>query len=103
MASSANTIVLEGVVAHRDAPRSTPGGVAALNLTLRHQSTQTEGNNEVAVEVEMQMVAFGETAKAMADVNAGDRISVKGFLSRKNRFSVLPILHITQYKFTDRG
>ena len=100
---SANAIVLEGVVARRDAPRSTPGGVAALKLTLHHQSTQHEAGRDVAVEVEMQVVAYGEVAEAMAKVSEGDRISVKGFLSRRNQYSPMPILHLTQFKYSDRG
>ncbi len=94
-----NSAVLEGIVANRDALRQTPGGVAILNLTLKHQSIQTEGDAEVAVEVEMKMVAFGEVAQALQGVKEGDKISVKGFLARKNRFSEMPILHITQFKF----
>ena len=84
----------------RDTLRTTPGGVATLNLTLIHQSTQREGNAEVAVEVEMNAVVFGELAAEMNSVKAGDNISIKGFLSRKNRFSPMPILHITQFKFS---
>ena len=84
----------------RDTLRTTPGGVATLHLSLIHQSTQREGKTEVAVEVEMNAVAFGELATKMNSVKAGDNISIKGFLSRKNRFSPMPILHITQFKFS---
>ncbi len=84
----------------RDTLRTTPGGVATLNLTLIHQSTQREANAEVAVEVELNAVAFGELAAEMNGVKVGDNISIKGFLSRKNRFSAMPILHITQFKFS---
>ena len=65
-----------------------------------HQSTQREGNTDVAVEIEMNAVAFGELATEMNRVKEGDEISVKGFLSRKNRFSPMPILHIIQFKFS---
>ena len=95
-----NQTVLEGKVASRDTLRTTPGGVATLNLTLIHRSTQREGKTEVAVEVEMSAVAFGELAEEMNSVKEGDSISIKGFLSRKNRFSPMPILHITQFKFS---
>ena len=95
-----NQTVLEGKVASRDTLRTTPGGVATLYLSLTHQSTQREGKTEVAVEIEMSAVAFGELAEEMNSVKEGDNISVKGFLSRKNRFSLMPILHITQFKFS---
>ena len=48
----------------------------------------------------MNAVAFGELATEMDSVSEGDNISIKGFLSRKNRFSPQPILHITQFKFS---
>ena len=95
-----NQTVLEGKVASRDTLRTTPGGVATLHLTLIHQSTQREGDAEVTVEVEMNAVAFGELATGMNRVKDGDNISIKGFLSRKNRFSPMPILHITQFKLS---
>ena len=95
-----NQTVLEGTVASRDTLRTTPGGVATLNLTLIHQSTQREGKTEVTVEVEMNAVAFGELAEEMNSIKDGDNVSLKGFLSRKNRFSPMPILHITQFKFS---
>jgi primosomal replication protein N len=46
----------------------------------------------------MNAVAFGEVAKALGSVKVGDKLSVKGFLSRKSRYSSFPILHITQFK-----
>ena len=93
-----NTVVLEGIVILRDALRATPGGTAALNLTLKHESQQREGTQDVTVEIEMNAVAFGEVAEALNALTLDETISVKGFLSRKNRFSPTPILHITQFK-----
>ena len=82
----------------RDALRVTPGGTAALNLTLKHESQQREGTQDVTVEIEMNAVAFGEMAEALNALKQDDAVSVKGFLSRKNRYSPTPILHITQFK-----
>lgn len=93
-----NTVVLEGMVILRDALRVTPGGTAALNLTLKHESQQREGTQDVTVEIEMNAVAFGEVAEALNALKLNDAVSVKGFLSRKSRFSPTPILHITQFK-----
>lgn len=95
---SANTVVLDGVVVSRDVLRRTPGGIASLNLKLKHESTQREGNQDVAVEVEINAIAFGEVAESLQNVKAADALTVKGFLSRKNRYSDQPILHITQFK-----
>jgi primosomal replication protein N len=99
---SFNTAVLAGQIVSRDTLRATPGGVAALNLALVHRSTQHEDGREVAVEVEMNAVAFGALAREMDSVKVGDDISVKGFLSRKSRYSAQPVLHITQFKFSKR-
>ena len=93
-----NRTVLDGNIVSRDAIRVTPGGVATLNLILNHQSTQPENGHEVAIEVEMKAVVFGDLAKQMDSVKVGDAISVEGFLSRKSRYSTFPILHITQFK-----
>ena len=67
---------------------------------LNHQSMQAEVEQEVQVEVEMNAIAFGDVAKQLDRVKVDDIISVKGFLSRKNRFSQQPILHITQFKIS---
>ena len=93
-----NRTVLDGNIVSRDAIRVTPGGVATLSLILNHQSTQSENGHEVAIEVEMKAVVFGDLAKQMDSVKVGDAVSVEGFLSRKSRYSTFPILHITQFK-----
>lgn len=95
---SANQIVLEVVVARRDAPRKTPGGVASLSFTFSHQSVQQENGVAVNVDLELEAISYGEVAVALESLVVGNALSVKGFLSRKNRFSDTPILHITQFK-----
>lgn len=91
-------MVLEGVVVSRDVVRVTPGGIQVLNLAIKHQSTRLEGTQQVAVELEMNAIAFGEVAKTLDALKVGVALSVKGFLSQKNRYNTLPILHITQFK-----
>ena len=91
-------MVLEGVVVSRDVVRVTPGGIQVLNLAIKHQSTQLEGTQQVAVELEMNAIAFGEVAKTLDALKVGATLSVKGFLSQKNRYNTLPVLHITQFK-----
>ncbi len=95
---ASNTVVLEGIIIARDVLRTTPGGTAALKLTLKHQSQQREGTQDVTVEIEMNAVAYGEVAEALNVLKPDDAVSLKGFLSRKNRYSPAPILHITQFK-----
>jgi primosomal replication protein N len=93
-----NLVVLEGLVVSRDAIRQTPGGIAILNLTLKHVSTQLECGNEVQVEAEINAVAFGDIAEALHQLRLNDAITVKGFLGRKYRNYNTLILHITQFK-----
>ena len=80
--------------------RVSPGGIETLNLVLQHQSQQIqiEGTQAVAVELEMNAIAFGEIATALQVLKINDKLSVKGFLSQKNRYNTQPILHITQFK-----
>ena len=80
--------------------RVSPGGIETLNLVLQHQSRQIqiEGTEAVAVELEMNAIAFGEIAAALQVLKINDKLSVKGFLSQKNRYNTQPILHITQFK-----
>jgi primosomal replication protein N len=93
-----NRAILDGNIASRDTIRVTPGGVATLNLILNHQSTQWEDGREVKIEVEMKAVVYGDLAKRMDSVKVGDTVTVEGFLSRKNRHSQFPILHITRFE-----
>ena len=80
--------------------RVSPGGIETLNLVLQHQSQQIqiEGSPAAAVELEMNAIAFGEVALSLQVLKANDKLSVKGFLSQKNRYNMQPILHITQFK-----
>lgn len=95
---SANQIILDVVVARRDAPRRTPGGVASLGFMFTHQSVQQESGQAVHVDLEINAIAYGDVAEALEVLVVGNALSVKGFLSRKNRFSDTPVLHITQFK-----
>ncbi|HEX4858069.1 MAG TPA: primosomal replication protein N [Usitatibacteraceae bacterium] len=95
-----NSTILTATIVSRDVIRSTPGGVAALNLKLLHQSVQTENGHPVEVEIQLNAIAFGEVATGLDSTRAGDAISVKGFLSRKSRMSDAAVLHITQFKLS---
>ena len=101
MKTAINNVVLEGVVISRDVIRLTPGGIPGLNLTLSHQSQQNEGSTNVFVEAEINAVAFGEIAGALDDIKPNTAITVKGFLSQKNRRNTTLILHITQFKYSN--
>ena len=98
---SRNQFVLDGEIVALEPLRHTPAGIPCVSLTLRHESQQEEAGKPAAAQFDMNAVAFGEIAMAMSGVRTGQRISVKGFMNRKNRFSEFPVLHITQFKLQD--
>ena len=98
-----NQFVLDGEIIALDTLRHTPAGIPSISLTLRHESQQEEAGKPATAQFDMNAVAFGEIAAEISKAGArtGQRISVKGFMNRKNRFSEFPVLHITQFKLQD--
>lgn len=93
-----NQFVIDGEILTADTLRHTPGGLPALSLTLRHESQQEEAGEETTTQFQMTALAFGTVARELAARQPGERLSFKGFLNRKNRFSDAPVLHITGFK-----
>lgn len=95
---SRNQFVIDGEIIATDTLRHTPGGLPALSLTLRHESQQEEAGKMTTTQFELPALAFGVVAMELAEMHPGERLSFKGFLNRKNRFSDAPVLHITGFK-----
>jgi primosomal replication protein N len=91
-----NTVALSGELSGIEPLRYTPAGIPLLHFRIVHRSRQVEAGIERQVECELQGVALGEVAVAMARFGPGQRVRVSGFLDRKNRMSVQPILHTTE-------
>lgn len=68
-----------------------------LNFKLSHKSQQVEAGYKRQVECEMNAVAVGDAAVEMSRLQAGQAVSVSGFLNRKNRMSAQLILHVTRH------
>lgn len=90
--------MIDAEIISSDTLRHTPAGIPALALTLRHESQQEQAGKPATVQFEMPAMAYGVVAMELAEVHPGERVSFKGFMNRKNRFSDAPILHITEFK-----
>ncbi len=81
-----------------DGLRHTPGGIPSLRLRLSHASEQTEAGCQRQVECELEGLAFGPAAQALAGLKTGDPVRLAGFLERRGRRDPQPILHITEFE-----
>lgn len=94
-----NSLALSGALVAIEPLRHTPAGVPLLNFKLAHKSQQLEAGLKRQVECEMNGVAIGDEAVEMSRLQAGQAISVSGFLNRKNRMSTQLILHVTKHNY----
>ncbi len=91
-----NAVELQGEVTEVEPLRHTPAGIPLLHFKLQHRSYQNEAGFSRQVECEVGAVAMGEVATALARLRAGQKVTVSGFLNRKNRMSRQIILHATR-------
>jgi primosomal replication protein N len=92
-----NRLTLDATVLARDPLRCTPGGIAALDCTLRHASRQPEAGGERQVEWELHAVAFADVARTLNEVPPGRALRCEGFLARRWRTGTSLALHITRF------
>ena len=85
----------------RNALRYTPGGVQVSEGRLQHSSTQTESGANRLVEVEIAVVALGESARWLQAVPLGGVVTVTGFLAARSRNSKAPVLHVNTLEFLE--
>lgn len=93
-----NRVILTGQMVARDSLRYTPAGIPALDLTLEHESVQTEGQLPRTVKATIDAVAIGELARRMDALHSGCRVTVTGFLANRSRRSTRVILHINEFE-----
>ena len=85
-------------LAGSDGLRHTPSGLPTLRLRVAHASQQSEGGSNRAVEIETEVVAFGDTARRLARLPMGERARLSGFLDRKGvKYPTLE-LHVTEFE-----
>jgi primosomal replication protein N len=81
--------------------RYTPAGVPVSEGWLQHHSTQTENRTERLVDVEIAVLALGDTARWLQAAPLGGQVKVTGFLAARNRNSKMPVLHVHSIEFLE--
>ena len=89
-----NRVLLTATVVEIQPLRYTPAGVAALELTLEHESEVLEADQPRRVMFHVRAIAMGNTAHLLADVPLGAQLEVQGFLAASRKGSSRLILHI---------
>jgi primosomal replication protein N len=102
-----NTVTLAGEITAIEPLRHTPAGLPLLNLKLMHQSMQEEAGGQRQTAFEISAVAIGDIAAAAAHFQAGDAVTVQGFLAARRRMGAqigtqltLHLTHITTFTQT---
>lgn len=85
-------------LAGSDGLRHTPSGLPTLRLRVAHASQQEEGGRSRAVEIEAEVVAFGDTAQKLARLPMGEQTRLCGFLDRKGVKNPTLELHVTEFE-----
>jgi len=75
--------------------------VAVSEGRLQHSSSQTENGAERLVELEISVVALGETARWLQAAPLGGTVKLTGFLAAKSRNSKSPVLHVNTLEFLE--
>jgi len=91
-------VLLSGTLLEMDALRHSPAGVAVLNFSVRHASSQIEAGRAREVECQVAAVALGELARLLAERRPGDRVTLGGFLASRSHHSAQLVLHATQLR-----
>ena len=89
-----NRLLLTATLVERAAPRYTPAGLPALDLSLQHESEVTEDGQPRKVSMEIKAVALGAITRQLAALELGTSCLYAGFLtSSRNKRGLL--FHIT--------
>jgi primosomal replication protein N len=87
--------VLDAQLVERGALRTTPAGLPALDLGLKHESTVTQEGQPRKVSFEIAARAVGGITQRLAGLEIGSQHGFSGFLgARRNGRGVL--FHITE-------
>jgi primosomal replication protein N len=95
---SANRLEIAGRLVDSGGLRHTPSGLPSLQLRLGHVSEQVEAGHRRRVECELDALAFGEVATALAALPGGSTLRLTGFLDRRSARNPQPVLHVTGYE-----
>lgn len=89
-----NRMVLSATLMERSAPRYTPAGLPALDLSLKHESTVSEDGQPRKVSMEIRALAIGAVTQVLMPLALGSAGLFAGFItSTRNGRGLL--FHIT--------
>ena len=89
-----NRLVLSATLMERAAPRYTPAGLPALDLSLKHESEVSEDGHPRKVSMEVRSLAIGAITQALAAMSLGSQGLFGGFLAGSRNGRGL-LFHIT--------
>ncbi|QRM20185.1 primosomal replication protein N [Dechloromonas sp. TW-R-39-2] len=92
---------MTGKLLERKALRYTPAGIPVSEGWLQHSSSQIENKTERLVEVEIAVLALGDSARWLEAVPLSGGVKVTGFLAARNRNSKMPVLHVHSIEFLE--
>jgi primosomal replication protein N len=81
--------------------RYTPAGLPVSEGSLQHSSLLMESATERLVELEIAIVALGESARWLRAAPLGGAVKLTGFLAARSRNSKTPVLHVNSIEFLE--
>ena len=81
--------------------RYTPAGLPVSEGSLQHSSLLMESGTERLVELEIAVVALGESARWLQAAPLGGAVKLTGFLAARSRNSKTPVLHVNSIEFLE--
>lgn len=81
--------------------RYTPAGIPVSEGRLQHASSQIESGVMRQVEVEIAVLALGETARWLEAAPLSGAVKLTGFLAAKSRNSRTPVLHVNTLEYLE--
>ena len=88
-------VQLDATLISKEALRSTPAGIAALNFVVAHASTQNEAGGQRLVQFELQCLCLGPLAEQIALVPLGSQSRFTGFMAPNRKGGKQLKLHVT--------
>jgi primosomal replication protein N len=93
-----NQFLLDAEVLDVGPLRRTPAGIESVALRLRHLSEQDEAGSQRQAELTIDASAFGDLAPQLGQLTKGEKVAVKGFLTKRSHSSDIPVLIINEFK-----
>jgi len=92
-----NTVRLQGRLIAKSEIRYTPAGIEVFEGVLGHDGEQEEAGVTRKLQIEVQLVSFGETAHRLNAEPIGKVLTVSGFLAPRYQRGKTLIVHIKEY------